>query len=281
MPTAVNTTIVPGHGTIFLAAKNTAMPAGGLSAFGLATTPSGWDNIGHTSKDNLPAFKKTGGDSTVLDSFLQDAIDTIYASSSWALGINPIQIDANSLGLAFGGNFDTDGGYIIPSSNNGIAKAMFLYMTDGTGALGFYMPNSLVSLGDAPTIDVTKFLELPLSSSIQSADPSVIPAAANGLAGIMKLYKSTLAAAVPTISAVTPTAPVPATGAQIKISGTGFTGVTGAAAVKVGGSNVTSYEVFGDTEIFAVMPSGSAGSTTAVVTNSVGPSTGFTFTRAA
>lgn len=272
--------IVPGHGTLFVADKNTACPADPLTAFTLlGTPPAGWVNIGHTSTDNTAAFTRDGGDKTVLDSWLQDAVGVIYASTNWGLTINPIQVDQLSLDLAFGGSFDDDGGYIIPGSNTGIEKALFLLATDGTGSLGFYIPNNSVTLGDAPSIKTDGFFELPLASSILAADTSVIPAAANGKTAIMKVYKTGLQAAVPYIASADPTAATE--GDQVTILGSGFTGVTGAAGVKFGATNATSYVVVGDSTIVAVMPAGSAGAANIVVTSAAGASTAFPYTRGA
>lgn len=86
-------------------------------------------------------------------------------------------------------------------------------------------------------------------------------------------------AVVPTISAATPSAA--AAGATVTITGTGFTSVTGASSVKFGATNATSYTVVSDTSITAVMPAGSAGSAAIVVTNAVGASTAFAYTRGA
>jgi hypothetical protein len=258
-------TIVPGHGTLFVAAVNTAMPAGGMDDFSLTgAAPSGWINIGHTSKDNQPAFSKDGGDKTVLDSWLTDGVDVVYAATQWGLNFASLQIDEDNLNLAFGGSFDTDGGYIVPSSNAGLDKALFLYSTDGTGELGFYIPTTSVAIGDAPSIDASKFFELPISATILAADSAVIPAAANGLPGIMKVYKTGLVQAQPTISTALPSAV--AVGGAVAIVGTNFLGVTGVAGVKFGGVNATSYTVDSDTHITAIMPAGSAGSAPVIVT---------------
>jgi len=273
-------TIVPGHGALFVATVNTALPATPLTAFTLnGAAPSNWINIGHTSKDNQPAFSKDGGDKTVLDSWLSDAVDVVYASTAWALGFNSLQIDEDNLNLAFGGNFDTDGGYIVPSSQNGLDKALVLFMTDGTGSLLFYIPVTNVAVGDAPSVDASKFFEIALTAQILAADSAVIPAAANGLPGIMKIYKTGLVQAVPTVVSATPSAV--AVGGLVQIIGTNFLGVTGATGVKFGAVNATSYTVIDDTHINAIMPAGSAGSAPVTVTSSGGTSNALAYTRGA
>lgn len=271
-------TIVPGHGTLFVADKNTAMPAGGMSDFSLTgSAPAGWVNIGHTSKDNLPAFTKDGGDKTVLDTWLADGVEVVYASTQWSLGFNPLQVDELGLDLAFGGSFDDDGGYIVPSSQAGEEKALFLYSTDGTGELGFYIPDTSVAIGDAPSFDPAKFFELPLVASILAADDDVIPVAANGLPGIMKIYKTGLTPLPPVIDSVSPT--TGAAGTEVEIFGSGFTGMTGAGAVKFGATNAgVGKWTFIDDEHATAIVVGSAGSAPITVTTPNGTSATKAFT---
>lgn len=185
--------VVPGNGTVFKATENTKMPTGGISAFSLlGTPPTGWTSLGHTSTDNTVAFNRDGGDATKLGTWLQDGVRTIYAADDWSLTIGTLQVDKDSLDLAYNGAFDTDNGYIIPSSNGGTSTALFVLCQDGTGQLGFYIPSTTTKLGDAPSIDTEKFFETPLRASIQPAATTAIPALADGRAGLMKLYKTGL-----------------------------------------------------------------------------------------
>jgi hypothetical protein len=190
MAADAGTLFIPGHGTVFRAPANTPMPEAGPTAFTLGSTvPTGWTSLGHTSKENMISFSTDGGDATVLDTWLQDAVRTIYASVNWTLGINALQLDKPTLDLAFNGAVDADdGGYIIPASNGGLENALFVLAQDTTASLGFYIPNTSTKLGDSPVFDTENFTELPLSSSIQAADADVIPPLADGRAGLMKLY---------------------------------------------------------------------------------------------
>lgn len=270
---------VPGHGTVFVADQSATFPANPLTAFTLTgAPPSGWTNIGHTSKDNTAAFNKDGGDKTTLDTWLGDAVRTIYAATAWSLTIAALQLDQLGLGLAFNGATDTDGGYIVPGSNNGLTKQVYLLATDGVAALGFWIQNGSVLLGDAPSIDPAAFFELPLAISINAADTSKIPAVA-GVPGIMKVYKTGLVTALPVVSSALPTAqPV---GTLVTITGSGFTGAT---AVKFAAVNVAAgnWSVNADgTIINAVMPAGSAGSAPVTVVTPAGTSNALAYTRGA
>ncbi|WP_424448848.1 IPT/TIG domain-containing protein [Microbacterium arborescens] len=78
-----------------------------------------------------------------------------------------------------------------------------------------------------------------------------------------------------------------AAGTQIEIRGTGFRNadgedlVTGAAAVKIGGTNATTYLVVSPTKIVAVVPAGAAGSAAIVVTSTEGASNQLAYVRGA
>jgi hypothetical protein len=265
--------IVPGHGTLFIADANTAVPASPLTAFTLkGTPPDGWENIGHTSTDNTAAFNRDGGDATQLDSWLEDGVETIYAATNWSLNFNPIQVDKNSLDLGFNGWVDTDGGYVIPSTSDGLDKALFLLATDGTGSLGFYMPDTNVNIGDAPSIDNAKFFEIPLAASIHAADESVI-ASNSGKSGLMKVYKTGLTALAPSITSVSPDSGA-TVGDLLTFTGSSFTGTT---AVKFGSTTAT-FAFVSDSQIVAIVPSGATGTVAVKVTNAAGTSSAFNVT---
>jgi hypothetical protein len=73
--------------------------------------------------------------------------------------------------------------------------------------------------------------------------------------------------AVPRIASVLPSGA--AATQQVVIEGSGFTGLTGAGAVKFGGTNASAYSVLSDQTILATVPAGAAGDTTVAV----GPAT--------
>lgn len=86
------------------------------------------------------------------------------------------------------------------------------------------------------------------------------------------------AAAAPVVLSATPSGV--AAGGLVKITGAGFTGTVVTTGVKFGGVNATSWNVVSDQVIVAVMPAGAAGSAPVVVTNTVGASAAFPYTRA-
>jgi len=83
----------------------------------------------------------------------------------------------------------------------------------------------------------------------------------------------------PIVTSVTPSGV--GTAGAVTIQGSGFTGLVNTTGVKFGGTNATSFALLNDSQIVAVLPSGSAGSTTVLVTTSVGASNSFSYTRGA
>lgn len=89
-----------------------------------------------------------------------------------------------------------------------------------------------------------------------------------------------VASVAPVVLSASPAAQ--SVGKILTIIGTGFATVTATASnVTIGGTNATSFVVESDNMIVAVMPAGSAGSAPIIVTNPVGASASFAYTRGA
>jgi hypothetical protein len=191
------TLVIPGHGTVFTATVNTLPPTTPLTEFTLTgEVPDGWTSLGHTSKANTIAFTKEGGEQESLGTFLQDNVRTTTASVSWGVTIPALQFDEENLALAFNGDFDpVTGGYTVTSPAP-VERALFVLFRDVSASLGFWIPNTVVTLGDAPSVDTANFFELPLSVKIQSAGPSIITPV-DGRSGVFQIFKTGLVAPTP------------------------------------------------------------------------------------
>jgi hypothetical protein len=86
-----------------------------------------------------------------------------------------------------------------------------------------------------------------------------------------------LTAGVPAVTDVTGQPDPAAAGQLVTITGTRFTGTT---AVEFDGVAASDFTVLNSTTLVAVMPAGSAGAVDVVITNAVGDSTAFEYTRA-
>lgn len=163
-----NALILPSRGTVFVGPVDTAPPTViQLATISPTSPPTGMQCVGHTSRENLPAYSKDGGDATQYGSWWDDAIATSYDPVTWSLTFNSLQTDELTLGLAFGGGeLDDEAGTYDFGNVTAVEKSLLLLMTDGTKRRGFYHPNTSITLGDAPEIAVDSFFEIQLSAQL-------------------------------------------------------------------------------------------------------------------
>lgn len=168
-------TTIPGKGTVLVADPDTEVQFDYLTidpTADLTTIAAGWEALGHTSRENNVALSKEGGDVTTNGSWWEEILRSVRAGTSWTVTVNSIQIDAQTLGLAFGGGtLDTvkgtyDVGEIVPQN-----KALFILIVDNGGnRMGLYIPNTSVSIGDAPEFAIDAYFEIQLSASIMASE---------------------------------------------------------------------------------------------------------------
>ncbi|OYV64454.1 MAG: hypothetical protein B7X07_06365 [Actinobacteria bacterium 21-64-8] len=115
-------------------------------------------------------------------------------------------------------------------------------------------------------------------SKTTTTDVAEITVTFTGDGVLTRIANPYAAAVVPVITSATPSG-VAAAG-QVTIYGGGFLGTVATTGVKFGGVNATSWVVLSDNVIVAVMPAGTAGSAPIIVTNAVGASAAFAYTRA-
>jgi hypothetical protein len=265
--------IIPGKGTVLVAAPDTAPPSNWATidptSSAQMAASGGWDALGHTSRENNVALSKDGGEATPVGSWWDENLDTQRTGTNWNVTVNSIQIDSTTLGLAFGGGvLDTTAGSYDVGDIVAQDKALFIIIQGLTTRMGLYIPNTSVSIGDAPEFPTDAFFEIQLSAAIKNSTSTgkkfrwYHPALKNPATG------------APTVSAVSPASAV--ANANITITGTNFVDVT---RVTVGGTNVQMFVVTSPTSILATMPAGTAGSAPVQVTTVVGASNAFAYTR--
>lgn len=182
--------IVPSHGTVFFAPDSATLPAKPLEAFALGkAAPEGWVDLGHTSRENTIAFSKDGGDKEQLDTWYADAVRVVYASSRWSLTVGALQMEKQTLDMAFGGSIDpSSGAYVVPATAAPMSGQIAVLFQDNTANMLFYMPNTQTTLEEAPSVNVEGFFEIQLGISLLSSDKLNT----GGKQGIMAIYKDTI-----------------------------------------------------------------------------------------
>lgn len=163
--------ILPGRGTVFTAPTDqeifnykTVDPAD-------PTTYTGWDCWGHTSRDNAVAINKDGGDPTQHDSWWTQGMRTSYAPTTWSATVNSLQVDALTLGLAFGGGtHDEAAGSYSFGDTDPVDRKLVILAVDATARMGIVFLNASITVGDAPQFDPENFFEIQLNATAQADD---------------------------------------------------------------------------------------------------------------
>ena len=262
-----NATTIPGKGTVLIAPPDTAAPdyetvdpTGVLSG--------GWQALGHTSRDNNVALSKGGGDATQRGSWWDDALRSTYDPITWSVNVNSIQIDKLTLGLAFGDGVHngTQGTYDVGGSIAPQKKAIFILIVDGTSRMGIYIPNTTITIGDAPQLAVDAFFEITLSAQMLNSETT---------GKRFRFYHPGLIDTAPVIATALPSGQ--GTGQVVNLVGTGFVGVT---SVTMGGV-AAAFTVVNTKSMNVTVPAGSSGSAPILVTTANGTSNSQAYTRAA
>lgn len=175
-----NAVLTAAKGYIFTAPVDTANPtAADVAAFDPTvgfTTPTGWENIGHTSRDDLPEFGFDGGDSEAKGTWQNDALKTVVTDPPVDhVTINLAQWDENSLSLYYGSS-DTgtsaDGEFAITDTTKSTLKALLIVIVDGDNKIAFYAPKVEIRRSDSISLAVDDFGMLPIQATIVKSSTS-------------------------------------------------------------------------------------------------------------
>ena len=115
------------------------------------------------------------------------------------------------------------------------------------------------------------------NDGVKDADAAQVSLTGDGI--LTPISNPGVAAAAPVVLAASPSGV--AAGGQVQITGSGFTGTVASTGVKFGATAATSWVVVSDNLLVAIMPTGTAGSAAITVTNAVGTSAAFAYTRGA
>lgn len=182
--------ILPGRGYLFThATVGTAPPADTqteLDALDLtdATLATGWNNLGHTSRENSVALDKDGDDPEVKGTWQNPNFRKTGGTTTWLLNIPALQFDNEVLSLYFGeGDIsDADAFHVLPDASPE-ERALFLVLVDGSNRVGLYIPKASISSDDAPEFDPENFVEFSLQATVLEE---------SGASGLMSWYRAGL-----------------------------------------------------------------------------------------
>jgi hypothetical protein len=160
--------LLSGSG-IVISADATAL-TGGTSPAATAAKKTlavglGWEQIGHTSRDELPEFGRDGGDTETRGTWQNESlreVTTEAAADYMTMQLH--QFDSKAFELYFGANVSTTPGVFGVSSTTAAAveKAIWMLIIDGTTKVGFYAPKASIRQDDSISLAVDEFATLPI-----------------------------------------------------------------------------------------------------------------------
>jgi hypothetical protein len=146
-------TLIVGTGTYYTATTDTAFPADPLAPGG------SWENVGHTSLEDIFAQASEGGEKTVIGTLQNASLRTTYSARSETFTFTLQQFDEAALKLYYGGNAVVNGELLeVPTDPVPTEKAFLAVFEDGENYFCFYAPKSEVFRGDDLSIADTESL---------------------------------------------------------------------------------------------------------------------------
>lgn len=182
--------ILPGRGYVFTndtpGATSPAVTQSALDALDLdaATLATGWNNMGHTSRENAVALAKDGDDPETKGTWQKPNLRQTPGSTTWSMGIPALQLDNSTLAMYFGDGDITDPDvFHVLANATPEEKGLFLVLVDGSSRSGLYIAKASISSDDAPEFDPENFVEFSLKATILDH---------TGASGLMSWYKAGL-----------------------------------------------------------------------------------------
>lgn len=158
------------RGFIFTAPVGTASPSvAEIDGFDPATGLTGWENIGHTSREDLPEFGFDGGDTEVRGSWQNESLEEVQTEVvTDYVTINLHQFDDQGLGLYYSTeNASTEAGRfsVMTTTGKPLQRALCVVVMDGEDRIGFWAPKASMRREDAITMAVDEFAVLPIRAT--------------------------------------------------------------------------------------------------------------------
>lgn len=152
-------TLVVGSGNYLTAPTGTAMPDD------LLVPVSPWQNVGHTSLEDVFGITSEGGEATTIGTLQNKSLRTKYSARTETMTFTLQQFDTAALRLYFGANAPIlpDGSVGVPADPQPTEASFLAIFVDGENHFAFYAPKAEVYRNDDMAIGDTESLAgLPL-----------------------------------------------------------------------------------------------------------------------
>jgi hypothetical protein len=167
-----NAIFTAATGYVYIGTVGTAaMPTpASIAAFDPGTgLGAGWDQIGHTSREELPEFGFDGGETETRGSWQNASLKVVTTEAPVDyVTFNLHQFDEAGLSLYYGQANSSTTADVFGVANTplaGIEKALCIVMVDGTFKIAFHSAKSDIRREGAITLAVDEFSTLPLRAT--------------------------------------------------------------------------------------------------------------------
>lgn len=162
--------LTAAKGYIFTAPVGTAAPTPAeVGAFTDGTALDGWDNLGHTARDELPEFGFDGGDTETRGTWQAESLREVTTEAAVDyVTFNAHQFDPDVLELYYGtDNTSSDPNIFGVRSPNSRSqeRALLIIIVDGDHKVAFYAPRVSIRREEAISLAVDEFAVLPLRAT--------------------------------------------------------------------------------------------------------------------
>jgi hypothetical protein len=165
--------VLPGTGYLFAndtpGAAPPATTASAIAALNLeaATLATGWNNIGHTSRENNVSLGKDGGDRTTLGTWQAPSLRVAIDPITWSFNFKSVQVSNQTFKWYFGGgSAATADRYDVPDTPTAVDAALWICLVDGSYRLPLYIARASLVGGDALSVDPESFLEMDIVATV-------------------------------------------------------------------------------------------------------------------
>lgn len=154
-----NSTLVVKTGRFYVAEVGTEQPEDLTPA---ALESAGWEQMGHTSLEDILSWATEGGESTTLGSLQSPSLRNTVSARTESFTTTLLQWDEATLPFYFGANMELIEGSAIwrkvKSNPAPVKKAFLVVFEDGQARFPVYAPSAEIGRGDDLSIDSTEDL---------------------------------------------------------------------------------------------------------------------------
>ena len=151
-----------------LTATGTGLTGGNAVLANVAATGTGWTNIGHTSRGDLPEFGFEGGDTEVKGTWQNESLREVVTDPvADYLTLMLHQFDTQAFELYYGTDASVEAGVFGVANGNPapVEKALLIVIVDGVRKVAFYSPKASLRRDDSISLAVDEFATLPIRAT--------------------------------------------------------------------------------------------------------------------